>query len=55
MVGHGAAVVAASGFSLRSGFVIGLTHLHNQTVRVHNEEVLLSERGYGLCICREEF
>ena len=48
VIEHGAAVVAASGLYLRSGFVIGLTHLHNQTVRVHSEEILLSERGYAL-------
>ena len=45
---HVATVVAASVFTWRSGFVIGLIHLHNQTVCVHNEEILLSERGYGL-------
>ena len=51
---HAAAVVAASVFIGLIDLLIGLIHLHNQTVRVHSEEVLHSERGYGLWIRNEE-
>ena len=45
-----AAVVAALDFIGLIHVCIGLIHLHNQVVRVHCEEILLSERGPVLLI-----